>query len=80
MKTAEEYLQAECPVFEPLFADKATKAMAQDIIKAMQAYAREACREQREICRSKYDHYQPVGEHYLSVQDRIKNAPEPTML
>jgi hypothetical protein len=49
MKTAEEYLQAECPVFEPLFADKATKAMAQDIIKAMQAYAREACREQREM-------------------------------
>jgi hypothetical protein len=47
---------------------------------AAKLYAQEACREQREICRSKYDHYQPVGEHYLSVQDRIKNAPEPTML
>lgn len=46
---------------------------------AMQLYAREKCKEQREICADQYHTWQPViGSS--TVSDKIKNAPEPTML
>lgn len=78
MKTAQQYLEAECPVFEPLFADEATRVLGQDIIKAMKAYAQSCCKEQREICAGHYNHY--TKDTDLSILVKIKNAPEPTML
>lgn len=81
MKSAEEYLQAECPVFEPLFADEATKVMGQDIVKAMKAYAQACCKEQREICAQAYEHESTFINQYNSVtKSVIKNAPEPNII
>lgn len=50
------------------------------IYEAMKAAISEACRKQREICATRYDDRQPVGEHYVSIRGAIKDAPEPTMI
>ena len=40
--------------------------------------AKEACREQREICAAHYNHY--TKDTDLSILFKIKNAPEPKMI
>lgn len=53
------------------------------IAEVARAYAREACREQREICAN--DYYKQARadyeiKHTLKMQEAIKNAPEPKMI
>jgi hypothetical protein len=73
MKTAEEYLALfEAHPNEPDLYHKAY------VLTAMQAFAREACREQREICAEEYTYAAPYT--MAKIELSIKNAPEPKMI
>lgn len=41
-------------------------------------YAKEVCKEQREICTAQYNHY--TSDLSIGILGRIKNAPEPKMI
>jgi hypothetical protein len=79
MKTAEEYI-------ESITLDKANlQYIADNLVingsllvslrKAMQGYAKECCKEQRDICASVYNH-STVNFSNRTISE-IKNAPEP---
>ena len=78
MKTAEEYL------LEQFGCAKKTQLMTEHfigltvingVLEVMQAYAREACREQREICAAQFNEMVDSHNH-----NKVKNAPEPKMI
>lgn len=86
MKTIDEYITA-------ITLDKANLQYISDNLvingsllvslrKAMQDYAKECCKEQREICAEHAEIHYPASNNLNPTVDRgsIKNAPEPTMI
>lgn len=70
MKAAEECLNKAWPELKVLTETH------KRVIEAMKEYAREACKEQREICAAHYNHY---TDNNNDVTDQILTAPEPEL-